>query len=216
LLRRDEYVYVGVDLHKASNVAMMVDCFGDPMGKSMKFDNAPAAFGPWLEQVTKRAKGKQVVFGLEDVHGLGQALAKFLLGQEKIVKFVNAYMTKKERDEINKTDKIDALAVARVTQKHVHTLPDADVDPLWLTIISTVSHRRGLVEEHIRVKNRLHYLLMRSWPDWETFFSEPFESKTALAFWERYPSAAPPHRRTDSSKRFLCQQLSLRAPGALA
>lgn len=80
MLRREDYVYVGVDLHKAANVAMMVDCFGDPVGKtSMKFDNIHAAFGPWVEQVKRRAKGKAVVFGLEDVHGLGLALATFLL-----------------------------------------------------------------------------------------------------------------------------------------
>lgn len=121
MIRRDEYVYVGVDLHKAKNVAMMVDCYGDPLGKSMTFANALPAFGPWLDLVTKRAEGKGVVFGLEDVHGLGQALAKYLLSRGQVVKFVNAYMTKRERDEVNKTDRIDALAVARVTQKHVYT-----------------------------------------------------------------------------------------------
>jgi len=189
LLRREDYVYVGVDLHKAANVAMMVDCFGDPVGKSsMKFENTRAAFSPWVEQVKRRAKGKAVVFGLEDVHGLGLALATFLLEAGETVKYVNAYSTKQERKEVNKTDKIDALAVARVTQRHVHDLPDATVDPLWLALVNTVSHRRGLVEEQIRIKNRLHNLLMRSWPGWGTFFSEPFDSKAALAFWVQYPS----------------------------
>lgn len=188
MIRREDYVYVGVDLHKKANVAMMVDCFGDPVGKALKFDNTPSAFGPWVEQVLKRASGKTIVFGLEDVHGLGQALAKYLLDARFIVKYASAYLTKKERVEVNKTDKIDALAIARVTRNSFHKLPDANVDPLWLAIINTVSHRRGLVEELIRVKNRLHHLLSRSWPEWSSFFSEPFESKTALAFWQRYSS----------------------------
>ncbi|MDF2630579.1 MAG: family transposase [Symbiobacteriaceae bacterium] len=187
--RRDSYVYVGVDLHKKAHVSVMVDSYGEQMGKATKFDNSPAAFPKWLEQVKKRAGERGVMFGLEDCHGLGRALAKFLLEQGEIVKFVNAYATKKERDSVNKSDALDALAVGRVTAQRNVTLPDADLDPLQFALISTVSFRKGLVEEVIRVKNRLHAMLLQAWPDYEGFFSEPFDSKTALAFWETYPSA---------------------------
>lgn len=89
---------------------------------------------------------------------------------------------------MNKTDRHDALAIARVTAKHVLRLPDANLDPLQWALLCLVNHRRGLVDEQIRVKNRLHYLLMQAWPGWEAFFAEPFDSKTALGFWELYPS----------------------------
>lgn len=187
--RRDEHVYVGVDLHKRTHVAMVVDSYGEPIGKAMKFDNLPAAFPAWVEQVKARANGSGLVFGLEDVHGLGRGLAQYLLRQGYLVKFVNAYLTKGERDEVNKTDRIDALAVARTTAKQVTRLPDADIDPLQWAILSTVNYRKGLVEEQVRVKNRLRHLLMHSWTEWEQFFSEPFDGKTPLAFWEQYPSA---------------------------
>jgi transposase len=39
------------------------------------------------------------------------------------------------------------------------------------------------------VKNRLHVLLPYAYPQYATFFAEPF-GKTALAFWELYPSPA--------------------------
>ncbi|HYF95133.1 MAG TPA: IS110 family transposase [Symbiobacteriaceae bacterium] len=189
MFRRDAYVYVGVDVHKSAHVGMMMDCFGDPMGKALKVANQITAFPEWLEAIHKRAQGKGVVFGLEDVHGLGRALATYLLGRGYIVKFANAYLTKKERDSVNKTDRNDALAVARITAKQYFTLPDADVDELQWALIQAVHYRRGLVEEQTRVKNRLHAFLTQAHPAYLTYFSEEF-GKTALAFWERYPAAS--------------------------
>jgi transposase len=142
-----------------------------------------------VEQVQRQANGLGLIFGLEDVHGLGRGLAQFLLSAGYTVKFANAYLTKSERDEVNKTDRHDALAIARVTAKQILRLPDANLDPLQWALLCTVTYRQGLVSEQIRVKNRLHYLLLQAWPEWEGFFSEPFDSKTALAFWELYPSA---------------------------
>ncbi len=179
---------MGVDLHKQANVAVVVDSYGEPIGKAMKFDNNPGAFPTWVAQVLQRAQGLGVVFGLEDVHGLGRSLARFLLDAGYFVKFANAYLTKAERDNVNKTDRNDALAVARITAKHCRNLPDADVDELQWALTATVNARRGLVEEQTRAKNRLHGLLGQSHPGYEKFFCEPF-GKTALAFWERYPSA---------------------------
>lgn len=75
MFQRDAYVYVGVDLHKGTHVGMMVDCYGDPMGKPLKVANQPGAFPEWLEAVKQRAQGKGLIFGLEDVHGLGRGLA---------------------------------------------------------------------------------------------------------------------------------------------
>jgi transposase len=155
----------------------------------MKFDNTEPAYAKWLEQVMRQAGDLGVIFGLEDVHGLGRGLARYLQAAGHTVKFANAYLTKSERDEVNKTDRHDALAIARVTAKQILRLPDANLDPLQWALLSTVTYRKGLVAEQIRVKNRLHYLLQHAWPGWEGFFSEPFESKTALAFWEIYPSA---------------------------
>ncbi|HWI65120.1 MAG TPA: IS110 family transposase [Symbiobacteriaceae bacterium] len=189
MFRRDAYVYVGVDVHKSAHVGMMVDCFGDPMGKALKVANQVSAFPGWVETIQKRAEGKGVLFGLEDVHGLGRALATYLLSRGYTVKFANAYLTKKERDSVNKTDRNDALAVARTTAKQFFTLPDADVDELQWALIQAVHYRRGLVEEQTRVKNRLHAFLNDSHPAYLTFFSEEF-GKTALAFWERYPAAS--------------------------
>jgi len=188
MFQREAHVYVGIDIHKRSNVAVMVDCFGEAMGKPVKFDNAPAAFPDWLEKVRKRASGKGIIFGLEDCHGLGRQLALFLLEQGAVVKFVNAYSTKKMRESINKSDALDAHAVAKATAEKNVRLPDADMDPLQWAMLSTVAFRKGLVQEVIRIKNRLHYLLLNNWPDYDKFFSEPFESKTALAFWQDFPS----------------------------
>jgi transposase len=187
--RRDAHVYVGVDLHKRFHVSAVVDSYGEPFGKPLKVESSLAAYPSWVDQVKRQAKGLGLIFGLEDVHGLGRSLAQYLVSAGYTVKFANAYLTKSERDEVNKTDRHDALAIARVTAKHVLRLPDANLDPLQWALLSMVNYRKGLVAEQTRVKNRLHYLLMQAWPGWEGFFSEPFDSKTGLAFWEMYPSA---------------------------
>lgn len=165
-----------------------MDSYGEAIGKPLTVANSQAAYPKWMEQVKRQANGLAVIFGLEDVHGLGRGLAQYLVSAGHVVKFANAYLTKPERDDVNKTDKHDALAIARVTAKHVLRLPDANLDPLQWALLSTVTYRKGLVAEQIRVKTRLHYLLLQAWPGWAEFFSEPFESKTALAFWEMYPS----------------------------
>jgi len=71
MFQREAHVYVGIDIHKRSNVAVMVDCFGEALGKAVKFDNTPAAYPEWLKRVKHRAGGKGIIFGLEDCHGLG-------------------------------------------------------------------------------------------------------------------------------------------------
>jgi transposase len=182
-------VYVGVDPHKRFHMSTTVDSYGEPVTRPARFANSLAAYPGWVAQIKRQANGLGVIFGLEDVHGLGRGLAQYLLQTGHTVKFANAYLTKTERDDVNKTDRQDALAIARVTAKHVLRLPDANLDPLQWALLSTVNYRKGLVAEQTRVKNRLHYLLLQAWPEWEGFFSEPFESKTALAFWEMYPSA---------------------------
>jgi hypothetical protein len=187
--RRDAHVYVGVDLHKRFHVSAVVDSYGEPVGKPLKVESSLAAYPSWVDQVKRQAKGLGLIFGLEDVHGLGRSLVQYLVSAGYTVKLANAYLTKSERDEVNKTDRHDALAIARVTAKHVLRLPDANLDPLQWALLSMVNYRKGLVAEQTRVKNRLHYLLMQAWPGWEGFFSEPFDSKTGLAFWEMYPSA---------------------------
>jgi transposase len=170
-------------------MSTIVDSYGEQVGRPTRFASSLTAYPRWVEQVKRQAKGLGVIFGLEDVHGLGRGLAQYLLQTGHTVKFANAYLTRTERDDVNKTDRQDALAIARVTAKHVLRLPDANLDPLQWALLSTVNYRKGLVAEQTRVKNRLHYLLLQAWPEWEEFFSEPFESKTALAFWEMYPSA---------------------------
>ncbi|HYF95130.1 MAG TPA: transposase [Symbiobacteriaceae bacterium] len=81
----------------------------------------------------------------------------------------NAYLTKRERPSINKHDALDALSVARITAKYIHELPDADIDPLQWALLSTVTHRRGLVGDQNRLKNKLGNLLHQAWPEYRGF-----------------------------------------------
>lgn len=82
---RTKYLFVGVDLHKKTHVAVLCNCFGDVM-KQFKITNAPNHFPVFLEDVKKHAEGKDIIFGLDDVNFYGRSLAKFLIANGYIVK----------------------------------------------------------------------------------------------------------------------------------
>ncbi|WP_317852960.1 IS110 family transposase [Bacillus wiedmannii] len=86
---RQNYLYVGVDLHKEHHTAVIINCWQEKLGE-IQFENKPSAFSKFLLEVeTYVSAGVSVVFGLEDVGGYGRALAKYLVDHEQVVKEVN-------------------------------------------------------------------------------------------------------------------------------
>jgi len=83
---RQNYVYVGIDLHKEKHVAVVVDCWTTKLA-TIEFENKPSAFPDMIKQVRKvTEKGLTPVFGLEDTGGYGRSLAMFLVEEKQIVK----------------------------------------------------------------------------------------------------------------------------------
>jgi len=66
-------------------------------------------------------------------------------------------------------------------------LPDAKPNDLFWSIRQLVSRRNALVKAQSALKNQLHIQLNHHYPSYKKFFSE-VDGKTALAFWEQYPS----------------------------
>ena len=189
-MERLNRVLVGVDIHKEQHTAVVLDCFGDRLGHC-DVANRPAAFAGWLDQVQALAPGKRLLFGLENTSTWGRALAGWLLAQGFEVRDVAPIRTDRKRKRHphpDKSDERDALAIARALLQDLGELPATAHDDLLWTLSLALTQREGLVRERTRVKNRLHALLPHVYPDYRSYFSEPLESKTALAFWERYPS----------------------------
>lgn len=189
----EELIYIGVDLHKEHHTAVIIDCWNQKLGE-LKFDNKPSAF-PSLEKYVKKLnkKGKQVVYGLEDVGGFGRALAVYLVEKGHIVKEVNAKLAnarRKSHTTVVKSDVWDAECVARVLRDELSNLPDAKpIDHYWI-ISQLVNQRKSLVKVLSSDVKRLHQQISYHYPSYKKFFTQ-IEGKTALAFWDKYP--APIH-----------------------
>jgi transposase len=187
---KQKYVYVGLDLHKDSNTAVIINCWNEKL-EEITFENRPYAFPDFLNRVRKHSKSELLpVFGLEDTGGYGRSLVVFLLENKQIVKEVNSALSYSERKSYpitQKSDGWDAFCIANVLLSKLEILPDANPQDSFWTLAQLVARRNGLVKALTAVNNQLHVQLSHSYPSYTKFFSD-VDGKTALAFWEEYPS----------------------------
>ncbi len=189
-----ELAFVGVDTHKDEHTACMTDCFGQPL-EVFTVENRPDRIEELLEEIEETAEAHSLkpIFGLEDVMGLGQHLARSLLAGDYQLKEVNPIETERKRlrkAHPDKSDPLDALAISRVLISDFDKLPTIQrLDEVHLAIHQLSNRRDSLVKEQTRIKNKLHILLHREYPYYQTMFKKTF-SKAALAFWERFPRAS--------------------------
>ena len=78
-MTKENFIYVGIDLHKETHTAVMIDCYNQKLGE-ITFPNRPADFPKLVAKVKKcNTDGKEVVYGLENAYGYGRALAVWLI-----------------------------------------------------------------------------------------------------------------------------------------
>lgn len=187
---RQKYIYVGVDLHKEKHVAVVIDCWSTRLA-AIEVDNKPAAFPELLKQVRKITKKELTpVFGLEDTGGYGRSLAMYLVEEKQIVKEVNSalsFLARRSYPTTQKSDDWDAYCVATILVNRFNELPNANPQDIYWTIGQLVTRRSSIVKALTSLKNQLHMQLSHSYPSYKQFFSE-IHGKTALAFWDKYPS----------------------------
>ncbi len=184
------YTYVGVDSHKESHTAVLIDCFFEKIGE-VRFDNLPSAFPGFLERVRALASdGTEPLFGLEDVTAYGRTLAVFLSESGCGVKHANAGLVaaeRKARGLPQKTDAIDAECAARVLLSRLGSLQDADPQDKYWVLRALVARRWQVVRGNTSLKNHLHALITTHYPNYGGFFST-IDRKASLAFLKAYPS----------------------------
>ena len=189
---KTKYTYVGVDSHKDTHTAVFIDCFFEKMG-TLQFCNLPSSFDDFLQQAQQYLiPGTSFMFGLEDTASYGRMLAVFLQSKGIQVKHINSLLVARERknqNAVQKTDAIDAQCAARVLLSKFSELPNADTQDLYWVLRSLVARRDTLVKQRGMAKNQLHGFIAQHYPYYRHFFVN-IDSKTALAFFERYPSPA--------------------------
>jgi transposase len=206
MIDQQNLIYVGVDLHKQHHTAVIIDCWSKKLGE-LKFDNKPSAFPLLIKELKKYTKkGLSVVYGLEDVGGYGRGLAVYLKDNHCWVKEVNAKLANARRQShvtVQKSDSWDAECVAKVLRDELERLPDAKPIDLFWAISQLVTQRRWLAKNLTGTVKKLHQQISYPYPSYKRFFSE-VDGKTALAFWEAYPS---PHTLKDMSEEQLAEFL---------
>ena len=187
--KKQNHIYVGLDLHKDTHTAVIIDCWDEKID-SITIENKPSDFTKLMNKVKKHAGKLTPVYGLEDVHGYGRSLAVFLIERGMIVKEVNSALSFMERisyPTTKKSDDWDAKCIASVLLRKLDTLPDANPQDLYWTIKMMVNRRDSIVKAVTTLTNQLHENLNYNYPSYKKFFSD-VNSKTALAFYEKYPS----------------------------
>jgi transposase len=184
------YVYVGIDSHKETHCAVVLNCFFEKLGE-ITFRNAPNIFPEFIDSIQKfKPGGTSFAFGLEDVSAYGRSLTVFLTKRKYLVKHVNAAFVASERkaqNVVNKTDSVDAECAARVLLNRFDQLPEADPQDKYWVLSNLVVRRRSIVKMNISLKNHLHSFLTSHYPSYSKFFTS-ISYETALLFYEKYPS----------------------------
>lgn len=189
--RRENLLYVGLDMHKQTHTAVLVNCWNEKLDVIV-IQNKPSEFKRLAEKVNKKANqlGLCPIYGLENACGYGRSLTVWLVEKGCTVKDVNAslaYNQRKSAPMMSKNDEYDAYAVATVLINQLHKLPDANPADHYWTLAQLVNRRDILIKDGIRLKNGIHEQVMSAYPSYHKFFSE-IDGKCALYFWKTYPS----------------------------
>ena len=184
------YVYVGIDCHKEVHTACVISPFNETL-ETLTFKNDYKDFKNLIDMVSKYTKdGIQAIYGLEDVKHLGHTLASYLIERGFIVKHILSSYTAIERAKhpiIDKTDEIDARCIAKVTLDEFLNLPNVKEEELYWTLKQFIKMKTNINRSNAKLKNKLHAQLLHHYPNYSNFFSS-IDGKSALDFWENYPS----------------------------
>ena len=181
---------MGIDLHKETHTAVMLDCWNQKLGE-ITFENKPSEFSKLTRKVSRFVtEEKEPVYGLENAYGYGRALAVWLIEKGVAVKDVNTALSYAQRKSVpmyQKSDSYDAEAVALVLINMLDKLPDAIPDDKYWTLSQLVNRRDNICTHLHCLKNQLHEQLCIAYPSYKQFFSD-ISRATALYFFMEYPS----------------------------
>ena len=197
-MRKENIIYVGIDLHKETHTAVMLNCWNQKLGE-ITIENKPAEFHKLTRKVSRFVtEEKTSIYGLENAYGYGRILAVWLIEKGNIVKGVNTAMSYAQRKSVpmyQKSDSYDAEAVALVLINMLDRLPDAIPDDKYWTLSQLVNRRDNINVHQQKLKNQLHEQLCMAYPSYKKFF-EDIGRLTALYFFGEYPFARKDSRGT--------------------
>jgi transposase len=184
---------VGIDPAKRAHHAVAV-LYPDRVILDMPVANTIEAIEALDDRLTAlaRTQGAELLYGLEDHRGSGSMVVRVLGARRRTVRVVNPLWTHRQKDFYgqDKTDSVDARAIAAVVLRRADTLSSAvDDSDLTIAIRQAEQTLEDLGRQRTRNLNRLHQRLTETYlPAYETFFRH-LRYPWALRFFARYPTA---------------------------
>jgi transposase len=156
-------VMVGIDVHKDTHCAVLVDDRGRPVGSPLTVratDDGHRELLRWAAGRGSKA-GERVEFAVEDCRHVSKRLEQALLTAGQVVWRVPPKPMSRARDAARtrgKSDPIDALAIARAALREPD-LPRAEHTHSSRQLKLLVDHREDLVHNRTQAQNRLRWHL---------------------------------------------------------
>src|SRR4051812_26393802 len=149
-------IVLGADMHKSSHtIASVMAATGEVLE-----DKTAAVGARGFDQVLRWARGLggERVWALEDCRHVSGSFERFLIARgERVVRVPTRLManTRRSSRERGKSDRIDAIAVARAAlAEGIATLPTAELAGPELDIRLLVDHRERLVRQRVGLTTR--------------------------------------------------------------
>lgn len=149
-------IVIGVDVHKQSVTAVVIDEAGRPLGEK----TVPVGSGELIDWAS--AHGNERLWAVEDCRSLTAWIERQLLGLGEQLVRVPPKLTVPERRAgraRGKSDPIDALAIARAALREPDLARPRPGERVYVEIKLLVDHRDDIVEERRRAQQRLRWHL---------------------------------------------------------
>ena len=170
---------LGADMHKRSHTIAAVAAATGELRDDRTIQVSDEAFLALLEWA--RALDDERVWALEDCRHVSGAFERFLIaGGERVVRVATKLMSDARRAgrERGKSDRIDALAVARAALREgVEHLPSAQLAGIELDLRLLIDHRERLIRSRVALNNDLQWHLHDLWPELKLPVSALFSKK---------------------------------------
>ncbi|KPK48697.1 MAG: hypothetical protein AMK72_06290 [Planctomycetes bacterium SM23_25] len=195
--------FCGIDVHKRSHVACVLDRDGQFLVRSQAFTNDAEGFQRLLKRLAEVTRRPQVLIAMEATGHYWHCLHDFLCRCGYDVVLLNPIQTAQQAKmgiRKTKTDKISARHIATLIRNGQHR-PAQVPGELATTCRLTTRTRYALLTHQRRTKQLIRSRLHPAWPEYETYFRDPF-CATSRKLLQAAPTpedllAIPPQELTD-------------------
>jgi transposase len=203
-------ITIGVDAHKRVHMALALDAAGREVS-DWRGPNSGIGWHQFADWATALGAERQI--GIEGAWGYGRGLAQHLIAAGEAVHEVNPRWTaigRRSARKPDKTDRLDAHAVALFVQREAPNLPVVNADDETAVLDLLATERESAIVEATRLRNQLHALLLQLDPEYQLGMPT-MKSKAGRAALLAYvaPDGRPLSQERAAAVRRLAERLDL-------